>query len=291
MTRRYGSARVGIVQALRRQVDGTPVVDVLDTHGGIWLNCRFLASGGGGSTRISYAPPQPADNPEELTPSLSAGSEVILLFTEGPLAHPYVLASTLHPETYKIFSDELPTPTAEEDYPSGDLAAQAGISDHLIEIEGVRLLVSEHGVVLDTKRASKPVRVQLPSGQFLRVSLDEEADERVLLGLVTQTFLTALAARVDFLTTAVSQIESHLSDLILKSIGPPLVEFPDGIQVVDAAGNPLPNVLATIDQLDIVGSGQAASDVLADPVGAPGDDILASAMRISEQSKVDEGEE
>ena len=201
--RARGGARAGRVIRVYKDAAGMPVCDVTDLYGGTHIGCKFTGFGGGAES-FDYAPTKAPDS-TILTPEIGSGSEVLLVFPDGYTTRPWVLAALPHPRLAKRIK-ALPVPAATEDYP--EASDEAGLNDRVIEHLGVRVILSPAGgVVIDSRRARLPVRVQLAAGQAMRVSVAGEAQEHLVLAGPLKAYLDSLAARVNAIGALAHQIE------------------------------------------------------------------------------------
>lgn len=266
-----GDARPARVLRLYVTDDGVPVVDVVDTYGNVFRACRFAGDGGGAGAFV-YFPPTAPGRVSAVTPEGTESSEVLLSFPDGALPHPWVTGTLSGEGVRRRVSDKLPTSTKTQDYPlPGDDQGKTGLRDYGIEQAGARLLVSERGeLVLDARDAKMPVRVQLAAGEALRVSVDGEADERLILAGPLRVYVDALVDRVNQLGRALWALETW-ANTVPDGAAPGLVGYQ---AAVNAAG---------MNPLDVVSPGP-------DPVSGEGafgktsDEMVASAMRISGRS-------
>lgn len=202
--RRRGSTRPAKVLRVYT-LDGLQVADVIDNDGSVWLRCRFVGQGGGGSeSYVRHGVPPAGDE-----------AEVLLGWLDGAVPFPVILGTLASPKASAAFSDVDP-PGPETDYP-----AKNGLRDEVIAHGGARIVLSSQGdLVLDTTRSDKPVRVQLPPGGRMRISREGEADERLLLAGPTQEHIDALAAHVDALAQHVTLLTSILQSLAAATAVP-----------------------------------------------------------------------
>lgn len=289
-----GAIRVGRVTRLYLTADNCPVCDVTEPDtGDTWNECRFMSQLGGSDAAI-YNPPQ-APEGSEVSASGEDGAEVYLIFPPGWRAHPRVLAAWVNPSLFSMVSDLVKPVGTDTDYPDHADAEQRdkiGLRDYSIEFAGARFTMSEHGdLVLDTRRSAKPVRVQVSPGQALRISVDGEAEERVLLAGPLIAYLTQIAARLNQLGRALLNLEDFAGQFPTggynyadPQTGSPSVapvkgldEFTAGILASLPAGS------GVSSELDLLSPGpdyRTGEGVFPDPSNL----MVASAIKVSKRS-------
>jgi len=159
--------RLGTVERLYEQ-QGALVADVYTTEGAVFRGVPLRRLGEG-----SQMPPR-------------AGETVHLYFPDGAYDLPYVVGVDAVDRTL----------ATDDTTPSGNY--RPSIYDTSIRHAQSRLSLSRHGVTIESDAS---VRVQLTSGQVLRVSLEGESVDRPLKG---QAF-------IDTLFTLLSSYELRLS--------------------------------------------------------------------------------
>ena len=138
----------------------------------------------------------------------SVGQTVHLYFPDGATDLPYIVGVDVDESTLSL--EASPASSSEDYTPS--------IHDAVIAHEGSKLSLSQSGVTIESEAS---VRVQLESGQVLRVSLEGSSVDRPLKG---QEFIDALFS---FLTT----IETRLA-VVEARTGVPLV--PPSVDIAKA---------------------------------------------------------
>jgi hypothetical protein len=161
--------RFGVIRRLN-VLNGELVANVFTSDGAIFDGVPLRRYGQG-----SQFPP-------------SVGQTVHLYFPDGATDLPYVVGVDVDEST--LLTDPAPASSGEDYSPS--------VQDAVIEHEGSRLSLSQSGVTIESDAS---VRVQLTSGQVLRVSLEGSSTDRPLKG---QAF-------IDALFTLLSSFELRLS--------------------------------------------------------------------------------
>ena len=293
-----GGVRVGRVTRLYLTADNIPVCDVMEPDSGdTWNACRFMTALGGPDSAV-YAPPL-APEGAEISASGEGGAEVYIVFPPGFRAHPIVLASWLNPMLQSAISDKIGKADDDDDYPphaDAETRDKIALDDYAVERAGARLTVSAQGdVTLDARRVKKPIRVQVAPGQALRISVDGEAEERVLLAGPLLAYLTAVATRLNRLGQALLNLEDFAGqfstggyNFVDPQTGTPSVAPIKGLDEFTAG------ILASLPP----GSGVASEADLLSPgpdyrtgqgvFPAPTSLLVASAIKVSKRSVADD---
>lgn len=261
--RKEGSYAVGRVVALRLR-NRQPVCDV-DVGGSVYRDCRFVVLGGGKGA-FRYHPPVAPTDAESVTPGDSDGAEVLVLFAGGARPHPVVVAAHLNPGSRTRF-DTIDPPDGGKDYSDFN-----DLQDDVVENGQSRMVVSHHGdIVLDSKQSSRPVHVQMAEDGYLRIAQGGDSTERTLLA---GPLVNAYNKTVDDVNALRKQV-ADLSTLVVAA------------QTAGKAAGAAPPAVAAA-----VGGAFAAGTVgpyLAQPATSKlGDDVVASAVRLSSRSKAQE---
>lgn len=219
-----GSFRWGRVSLVYSH-GGVPVADVVDSEGALWTRVRFLVMGGGAG-QFAYFPPALETDPTAVLPSLGEGAEVALFFSTRSAGRPWIFGALLHPRSAAQFLDVVPF-SAETDYPAN------GVRDHVIENGGAALILSSLAGPVLKADVGRSIRAQLATGGALRISINGEALEGVLLAGPTLAYLDALTLRVNALQVALAEILAWG-----LTVSPPLAPSPS--MVATGAAPPLP---------------------------------------------------
>jgi hypothetical protein len=267
-----GNARPARVTALYLQ-NGVPVVDVCDSYGNTSLACRFTCMGGGGA-RFLYSGPV-AEQDEQTTPEDSQGAQVLIQAGDGSIPHVTVTGALINPQAFARFG-EIEAPAEGSDYDPLN-----SLRDLVAENNGARFMVSEFGlIVLDTTGTQEPVFVQLASSSYLRISQDGTASERLLLAGPTRSVIDGLVSRVNALGAQVAALSALIQPAAVVAAAVNVVSPGTGGAAFLAAwatvGNDTPHVA------------QLALPFQFSDAAPTGDDMVASAVRISAQSKAEE---
>lgn len=271
--RREGQFRYGRI--LRVYLEGkTPVCDVQDGVGGTFTACRFMALGGGSKAFLFAAPTEPTD-PDNETPDDSDGSEVVLLFGSGARGHPVVVGALPNPGTWQRLRDDVEKPDDGDDY-----SADSDILDIVAENAGARLLLSKHGdLVLDATRSKRPVHVMLPEDGQLRVAQGGDSSERTLLAGPSLDYIDALRDKVNDLGDKLKTLWNAIND------GAVYTAMQAGVAAEVASPGTGKAAFST--------ALKAQAPDLIPPFfysdqDKPGDDLVASAVRLSSRAKSEE---
>lgn len=197
--KRSASMKFARVRAVRSE-GGVPVADVVDLDGGVWNDVRFLVLGGGLGSFV-YAPPQRELVPSPI-PSLGQGGEVVLWFPPAPPGgrpRPWILGAVMNDTDAQAVLDLVPV-TPETDYKA------VGVDDVALRRGGSTILISPvAGPVIDAG-PGHDVRVQLQLTQAIRISINGEAGDGILLATPTRALMDLLIDRVNTLSDMMAQI-------------------------------------------------------------------------------------
>jgi hypothetical protein len=183
--------------------DGTPVVDVFDAYGGLYIGVRFATFGGGGVDRFLHFPP--SGGPEATEGEIHGGpnAEVLCAFTDTPRPQVYVVGVL---------------PNVRNSARTGR-TGEVGTEDAAVSWGDARVVWGDDGTLrLDVGTAA---RVQVahternPAGDL---SQTHPVTERLLLGRAWQTYtrdelvakINELGAQVSTLTAAVLLLTTQL---------------------------------------------------------------------------------
>ena len=159
--------------------------DVRTNDGGFYEGVPFMIQGGGASAYQYTAP--------------TVYSDVLLLFPDGPYTLPYIIGGQ--------FVSTLPEEEAEI---IGDADYSPSNKDTVLSRDSSTLSLSESGIT----QSAPTVRIQLPSGGVLRISLEGETSDSPLNG---QAFIDAIFpwiigtnTKVNAMLTALGPIATSL---------------------------------------------------------------------------------
>jgi hypothetical protein len=133
------------------------------------------------------------------------GQTVHLYFPDGATDLPYVVGVDVDEST--LLNNPAPASSSEDYSPS--------VQDAVIEHEGSRLSLSQSGVTIESDAS---VRVQLQSGQVLRVSLEGESEDAPLKG---QAFIDVLFGLLSEYHTRLLTLEAAVTAFTGAPLPPP----------------------------------------------------------------------
>ena len=275
MINRFQKQHPGIrpAKVLRVYLDnGAAYADVQDSFGGVFRNVQWISPGGGAAGSDSHQPPALAAWSSESI-QYDGAPEVMLLFTEGERGSPYILGTVANPNERKHLDTE--PPAADNDTEDPD--ARTHVLGHAWRYNGARIEHALDGtLIVDTSAPGKPVKLHVGASSFVRMSqVNNVTDERVLLGNAFEDYTSAqLVAKINDLQTQVT----HLTTLCLAAKAYVAAALP-----ITAAGGVGPAAAP--------GAAVAAAPLapfVPVPAQDPGQDLLASVLRISSKSQMEE---
>jgi len=195
-----------IVISVEMDSDGYPSATVMDKNGGILTDCEFLHRGGG-EKNIRYCPSEGSTNGEpEYDSETRKGARVFVL--RGVNIPAVILGAldqpTLKKSRFAESADVRDKPLAvgkAESYPS-----RVSYADQLDHQDGSQVVIGKTaGVTLDTTGNESPVRVQVGSDAYLRISQENaETNDHVVLASALFSLLTDLETKVNEIITVVN---------------------------------------------------------------------------------------
>jgi hypothetical protein len=197
--------RIAIVQRVYASRAGSPVADILDEYGGVYIGVRFLGLGGGGDASDArvYIPPTEA-NPNA-TPDASGGSEVLISMPDRVGGWPVIVGSFHNGQADSRMVKREESVAADAEFPSTNDPA-----DVAIEAGSARIVISKDGdIVLDTSASGKPIRLQL--GGELRISRSGDSSEGLLLSGPTLLALGTMIDKYDAIGKRLAAVETALA--------------------------------------------------------------------------------
>jgi hypothetical protein len=308
MARLSGSVRAARVDRWYMDADlDIPVADLTDAYGGVYRQCKIVSAGEGDSWSFDYAPPPISDSSK----SLEESGEVLIAFLEGRSAHPVILG-TLY------VADAMKHDVLSEQQDSGDnvdYGDKHHIYDRVIKHKGVRCVFASSGTwLLDMTLTKKPARIQLDEESFVRISMNGQADEYVLLANAFLEHTRAVHARIDELAEKMKAYADALSAKIDASNE--AWKVPDDAFAAAVDGLTSTTLLATMMEgvataQGLIDAAYSASDANIDPtleatnniplnfsysvplgeLDGGSDELKAACFRISARSIKDQGGE
>jgi hypothetical protein len=189
------------------EIGGMPVIDCI-SPGGLpeaWTEVPVLCQGGGRTDRQSVRPPSVGRIDDFFLIDETEGAQAILLRMGRHPSEVYCIGFLRHADhEVKPLSDS-PVIDATSDH-DGTAYDQDWFEKH----SNTALIVTSKGAhVVDLRNAEQPfMQVQLPSNGVVRISRDDEANERLVLGGALIDYLGRLETYISDLTTAISAATS-----------------------------------------------------------------------------------
>jgi len=205
--------RTGIVIDVYLSDSGAPLVSVLDNHHGVHLGVSW-AMQGGGFDRYQYFPLQ-APEGSGIVDETRVGSEVLLMVSVGDFQNPYIVAVLSSPKIHgERITDEIEL-SSDGQHPPGKHQF-----DHAAtQCDGSAAIFGSNGATLDTQVAKKPIRLQVPSDQQVRISqTDQDTIDHIVLASVLLPKLDVLEAAVLALQAQVAANTAKLGSIAATGI-------------------------------------------------------------------------
>lgn len=212
----YAERAVLVVAQLSRAyvLRGRPYIDAINPDGpGKWFQVPVVQGGGGGETRWENAP---IAGPQEGSTTAHSGessvganpdqfdsAQVVLMFV-GNSTFPRCVGVIDHPRTGLV--EETPETEAGEDREVG-----VGPQDWAWVNGGSRWILDSKGLLTAIAAQDKKVSFQLAGDGFLRVSVDGEADEKLLLAGPVRDYLAELESHLDAQEARIAALEAAMA--------------------------------------------------------------------------------
>jgi len=248
---------------------GVPVCDVVDSNGNVYLACRLAGPGGGGDKERAFVhiPPAEPSEPSRTSPEDTVGAEAVIAFGDGAIPHPVVIGTLYNSQAGARLAADVEPVEDDVDFPD-----VPDVRDLVMSSGGARLVLSRHGdAVLSTKDSTRPLRLELNKGNFLRISQEDDADEGLVLAGPLIDHLGDLVDKLDSIGNRLSALETAMGAAMLAG---------------DAVITATPALAATsLPYTAFSKSLIAALGFTYTPPSKAGDEVIAAAVQVSSQTK------